>query len=686
MIKTLNNIRDISVIDQNAEQNLYSFSELSFDENEVGSGGFGTVHKVHSLDGRQTDEYLLKIFTNEEKKQHAYEVIKLLHQKLKIRQTKTGLPVFHEFPELLGLPFMAFKAYDKISDRTYHAFLMYDLTKSGFEFFGNDDIKSGTYINLDIENKFYLAYQLAKIIDFLHKINFIHSDINEQSIFIHPERIQLALIDFDSGYHFDKQDKPSTFGKLSHWISGKLRKHLSGNENHETTLEDRIWEENWLLANGLFHILFGVIPYFFLNDADDETKKYYLKKSKWPNVLPESDLINKSSIPFLQNLIPVLEKLEQSGADKIVNGFRTVFNEGYEKEKKRHGPGQWKEWLFEFNKHLQNSPTLEEYNANKDYILKKDETVQFTWRASKYQSILLDGKLCAINQITGEVKLKDSAKIKLTIRNDFGEINEIIKVKAKKKKPKILQLYTSTEIRSDIAPVELYWKTKDATKVVITTINQPLSPNGSIELTPTHKSIYVVKAFGLFDQEVEKEIEIDVVKPEILKFLYEINLNEGIDNIDLIWETENTINVTLTPIIGNVSRNGFEHVKIKKRTQFTLTALGLFDKTEATIEAFPFPAPIIEHLLVETPKIELQSILTNNLIDFPFSELELNKIDFSNIINFEKGNLDQGFLLKELIPPTFEEENSLLVKYSEEELSFVDIYKQIKLKIYSTFK
>ena len=108
MIKSLSEIRGISVIDQNQSNNLYSFSEIKFEEKEVGSGGFGSVHKVHSIDGINKDRYVIKIFTNEEKKDHAYEVIQLLHEKLKARQSKTGLPVFHEFPELLGLPFLGF--------------------------------------------------------------------------------------------------------------------------------------------------------------------------------------------------------------------------------------------------------------------------------------------------------------------------------------------------------------------------------------------------------------------------------------------------------------------------------------------------------------------------------------------------------------------------------------------------
>ena len=190
-------------------------------------------------------------------------------------------------------------------------------TALGYEFFGNDELKNSDYQNLELTNKIYLAYQLAKVIDFLHEIEFIHSDINEQSIFINPKRIQLALIDFDSGYHFDKQDKPSTLGKMSHWLSGKFRKLIGDNNSENLTLEDRIREENWLLANGLFEVIFGLIPYFFLNDADDSTKKEYLKNNRWPFSDNSGPLINKSSLPTLQNLQEIFENLKNSGAKDL---------------------------------------------------------------------------------------------------------------------------------------------------------------------------------------------------------------------------------------------------------------------------------------------------------------------------------------------------------------------------------
>ena len=207
-----------------------------------------------------------------------------------------------------------------------------------------------------------------------------------------------------------------------------------------------------------------------------------------------------------------------------------------------------------------------------------------------------------------------------------------------------------------------------------------------LEVDPKQKTIYILKAIGHFDQEIEKQIQVDVIQPKILDFKYEINLNEGIDNIDLSWKTENAIEVEITPKVGRVVTSGTSHVKIRKETAFTLTAVGHFGSVEKTIDAFPFPAPIIEHLFIQSPRIELQTKITKDFVNYPFEDLKLTNIEYSNIIQFEKENLDQEILNNHLTPPSFEHNNALLEKEIKDNLSLSDIYQQLKEKIHSKLK
>ena len=61
MIKSLSNITDISVIDQNGSNDILNFSKIEFDDNAMGSGGFGSVHTVQSIDGISKSEFIYSI-------------------------------------------------------------------------------------------------------------------------------------------------------------------------------------------------------------------------------------------------------------------------------------------------------------------------------------------------------------------------------------------------------------------------------------------------------------------------------------------------------------------------------------------------------------------------------------------------------------------------------------------------
>ena len=341
MIKSLSNISDISVIDQNVNDNLFSFHKIDFNEAEIGSGAFGSVYKVTSIDGEPSVNYVLKLYSDEINKQHAYDVIKLLHEKLKRQQQKTSLPSYHEFPELIGLPFLAFKGYDNIAEKHCVAFLMYNLFDLGYEDYGSDKGTSIEYKNLLFPDKLYLAYQFSKTINFLHSIEFINADISEQSIFINPREVRLALIDFDSGYHFDKQKKPTTIGKITQWAKNIIR---SKNKSDEITTEDRLFHEYELLASGLFEIIFGVMPYFFLKDADEQTKREYLATNQWPFIDENSPLFNKENAITHSEIVRVLSELEVV-AKELIKGFKKVFNQGYDDKRKRLSPLEWKKYI-----------------------------------------------------------------------------------------------------------------------------------------------------------------------------------------------------------------------------------------------------------------------------------------------------------------------------------------------------
>jgi serine/threonine protein kinase len=611
MIKTLTNITEISVVDQNTTNNLYSFSKIEFDDNAIGAGGFGTVFKLFSIDGKLSTGYVLKIYTDEVHKLHAFNAIQLLHDKIKHHQHKTGIPVYHEFPEFLGMPFLAFKGFDSISNTNCVAFIMYDLTNLGYQDYGADNFARSEFNKLLITDKIYIAYQLAKAADYLHSIDFIHADLNEQSLFFNQQRLQIAIIDYDSGFHYDIQAKPSTLGKISQWIGGGFRNIIGQKlDSSSLTIKDRISEEYWIIANAIFEIIFGIMPYFFLEDADDKTKKDYLKEFEWPNIDYSSDLFNKSSEESHKQFVNLFNQFESTDLNEIMIAFKTIFNKGYGNDKKRLSASQWKKLLFDLNMIIDNQPNIKHFKSGKSSIQRKNESVKLSWTVSKFNALFINNELVPLNTNSITIKLDRASDIILKASNDFFNIEEKIRIKELRVEPIIIEFTASDYVRKSLKPITLSWKTKNATKVYISPLNDEYQHEGQVEVSPIINTKYVIKAIGSFDEVVEKSLTVEISNPKIKKFYFEVNLNEGIDNIDLIWETSDAESVSINPKIGKVSDKGLRHISIRGKTEFTLVAANHFSSIEQTIEAYPFPVPIIETIFVTAPEFNISTSLS----------------------------------------------------------------------------
>ncbi len=329
MVRTITKIRDLSILDQGNANNIKSINTVDFDESEMGAGGFGKIHSIKSINGVQSDLYVIKIFSDKENESHGYDTIEKLHIKLKKNELKNGIPTYIERPELLGLPFAAFKGYDEIEEIEVVAFIMYNLNTLGFTDYGAENTDNSKYRQLEIPDKVFISHQLAHTVSFFHSLKFIHSDLKEAAIWYHPQKKQLAIIDYDSGYHFDTQEKPSTLGAIGHWMSGGWKKLINTDDaNKVSSVKDRLREEYWVLANAIFELVFDVMPYFFLKDSDDATKKKYLKKNEWPAIDYESAEFLTENKTVHNNLLAVMSSLSDAGLKELIDNFSKVFNAG----------------------------------------------------------------------------------------------------------------------------------------------------------------------------------------------------------------------------------------------------------------------------------------------------------------------------------------------------------------------
>lgn len=653
MLHNIIDINSISGIQKNISGSIFGVKNIQYDESPIGAGGIGSVYRVENIDGKSQKGYLLKIIYGADFVDKTHETISLLHEKLNSHQNKTKTPIFIEFPELNGLPFLTFKAKIKESGTAITGFLMRNLSELEFDDLGADDWNRENYVaNIGFEEKLFLCYQFARGVSFMHSINFIHSDLKDDSIFLNLQKPQLAIIDYDGGYNYDKQDAALTIGAITSWASTKFRDLIRiGKSSKDVSAAERLDEENWIVANGLFQILFGIHPFYFLKDTEDKTINSYLKKNTWPYINVNTKEINPQNIDFQNYIINKIEQLSQQGLKPLMDTFITTFNEGHKNTKKRATPQEWKSMLFKINTEIIGSPTIQYFDSNKKSINSKGEKVEFNWSGTFYEAVYLNEVLQEQFTYQSEIVLEDEKDITLKFVSPFGESIEKITIKANKIDP-IINLFNADILkRVDLTPVVLNWDTAHSKRVTVTQIGIDFPSIGSTEVNPLEKTKYVLTAYGNFDQQVTKELKIDVESVKINSFSYKINIERGIDNIDLFWETENAVEVEISPRIGKVELNGDTFVGIIDKTDFTITAKGYFGEVTKTIETQPFPIPIIKGIFVPTPIIKMDVTIPPKTLAIPSSLHNLTNINFNSSIDFNT------------ITPSYIELNESINKY-----------------------
>ena len=675
MIRTISNISEISVVDLYPEENLHSFNKISFNDKEFGFGGVGSVFEVETIDGNYSNSFLLKLIKEENLAEHAFETILLLHQKIKKHQLKTGELILNKRQGVYGIPFLIFKGHDDILDEPVCGFLMVNLIKQGFEDYGSDEDNSFELKNLDFQNRYYLAYQFAKTVSLFNDFQFLHSDIKSESIFINPITLQFALIDFDSGFHVDAQEKPTVIAALTYWISDFFKDKLGANlSTGVLTTANRIAEENWVITNGLFELLFGLFPYFFLKDADIETRKKYQKQFNWPEIDPDSELINPSAIAAHENLIEIFQNLVNNGFNELVESFFKVFNEGYNDGRHRLSASEWFKVLKSGASQLELKPEITSFEVSTKEIRRKGEEVIVSWSGKRFETVYINGILQALNKNSCSIKMEDAGEITIELKNDFGVAINSISIEAIKVPPQIISFSPTKFNRDTLDPILLQWETTNTTHVTISSISDDLDSSGEHEVEPIKRTVYELIGHGFFGEQTKSKIEISIIEPEINLFKSIINLDEGIDNVDLTWSTKNAEEVSISPLIGVVNNYGLRHIAIQSPTLFTLKAKGLFSEAVRQLEAHPFPLPTISHLFVESPPIKINADIQihQKMIDNSFQKI--NNISFSNPINFSGISVDFHELSPDIIKPEKIHESAKIVSFSK-------LFEQIKSEI-----
>ena len=637
MIKELVNISAHSIIDQGTESDIISFSTLKYNSNIIGGGAFGQVFELVEIDDNPVSNLLIKVYLEEKSCDHALETIKLFHDKIKRELDSKPYSIYQICPGLLGFPFSVFRAKDVLEQKPVVALIMFDLKKLGYFEVNQEKASSISTAQLELEDKFLVGFQLTKTISYLHRKQFIHSDLDYDALWYNPNRKSLALIDYDSGYNYSVQKKATTLGKINHFASVLARKIIQlGTGNEQATDEDRIAEEKWKVASALFELLFGLPPFFFLKDSEEPTFKKYIRNNDWPLVNEiNEDYININNISYHQEFLNQLKELEDVGFIQIIQLFKKCFCEGAKSINKRPEVNDWYNAFRNATKALEMDPSIHYFESDKTEIRKKNEVVIFKFDGKAFDYFEINGKILPLFKFSKQIALPDTTKVKLRAVSDVGVTEQEINIYARKIEPKFSALELSEEIRTSNDPIYISWRALNATKVKVQGFIEDYPSKAKISVHPTKKTTYVFHAIGFFDQVVEKTVTIDVIQPKIMEFDWQIDLNKGINNVTVWWKTDHTEDCKIHPLVGTISASGKTDIKINKRTELELIAIGLYGKTSRKIEAVPFNAPIVESIFVPVPAIEITThvntrpLKINTKIPETLLNLSQPKIEFN---------------------------------------------------------
>lgn len=637
MIREFHSFEKVSILGQGkAIGEIASIDHLSYFSDVYKEGGFATIHRVVNVNGEERGDLLLKIYRLNEHVEHAYTSIEQLHLSLKKLELKNRVATYQFYPTLKGLPFLVFKAVDPLTNELNVGLLMYDLTRLGYRDFGDEEIRDSLVSG--IEESLLFSYQLAKTVDLLHSVNFIHSDLKAASIFINSATRMISLIDFDSGFHLAVQDKPSTTGSLNGWKRTVSWVKKTVDLIFKPSLAPRekfVHDDAWAVSAVVFQFITGQnTPYSFLNTLDDDDRERYIKKVGWLNYSATTDLFNDNAQQSLSEIQETLKLYEEEfELVGLRNFFEASFNAGFSDYQKVTKPVDWCGLLKPIVFQLDVAPEINSLLANKSQIDYQNELVNFQWKVSKVDFVSVDGLICLDGNEELEVPVSKDRAVELIFHNFYTSVTQSILLKANSKFPEIEYFSSNTSIRKDESPIILSWKVSGAYKVSLNGIKGLNLTEGEMSVRPVLPTTFKLLCEGGFGELSEAELFVDIVRPQIEEFSYEINLDHGLDNVDLKWKVTDAVSVEISPGIGIVSSGGVSHVPIKDETEFTLSAKGLFFSDYKVIKAKPFPLPVIRELMVEFPKIDLNTKVNLIPLRVPDPMYQYNQIKFQNKVD-----------------------------------------------------
>lgn len=326
--------------------------EIYLDNVPLGTGGFGQVYKVVQVNQEQVSNWACKIFYPSALSYQNFKNIQVLQKEYWKKQEIAQLPC------LASLPFFSFEGL--MSNTAVYGYLMRYIPEDTFanlSLFIEDKQAVQAYYNIDFSQKLGYVKTFVEGISTLHEIGFVHADISADNLFIHLQKPETILIDFDSGAIVQNKTKPTTWGKPNDWVEPQIMFDLAKQRNKKLpTVCVNTYSDVWSVHIGIHYLLFMVHPFFFIHTLSEKNLRLYFEHYRWPEAYQgKCDTIFVSDAQ--ETYHKYLKILYEIVPDSVLSCFKQTFNEGFFNPEKRTELCTWAKVLSQENA-PQNSFTL----------------------------------------------------------------------------------------------------------------------------------------------------------------------------------------------------------------------------------------------------------------------------------------------------------------------------------------
>lgn len=536
---------------------------VDIQDDAIGQGGFGSVHRVLAMDGRPCpNQYVAKLLSNHVAglATSGLRTIRELQRRLSARHddlVRKGSGLLAAHPALLGVPALSFEG--QMNGAAVLGHLAVDLGARGYREFGDileDSAQTDQFRALPLSRRMSLAQQLVDAFDCLgSQAGFVHADVKAEAIFVDTNAGKLAIIDFDSGAVYQNaNDRPTTVGTFQDWLAPEIQEQLAAAMPGARVRVDLL-SDVWSVNVAICYLMFGFGPLYFLSEMTRRSMDAYLRRYSWPDVDRSFAYFNPSLGPVQPSIARHLRRPQHR---RIVEALAQTVNKGYTRPDLRTNYSQWRAILGASLR-----PSIAAFHADRT-VVRDRRPVVLSWVSTGDGQLHLSGVGDVTGRTNASVVLTSDTVFTLTLTPPLpaAPISRSLQLGISLDPARIRHFTSDRALLSGTPEVTLSWDVEaEAEHIEISGIGV-VPRSGRRTLTQHADTEYVLRARTCFGVLSEARVMVRVssdaptlvvrdVRPRVAQEGQPIRIT-----VDVIGATD----VRLMPTGAPLKANGVTHV------------------------------------------------------------------------------------------------------------------------------